>query len=105
MAAQLDRLKKIELYCIVEEFEAYMSGKAETKSNLVSAEKMMEKSEFFSGETCFGHRLVSGFQGKFSAETSFARNWFRPFISRVSGVWPETVSPETSFGRNLFGRN
>ena len=63
-----------------------MSGKAETKSNLVSAEKVMKKSEFFSGETCFGHRIVSGFQGKFSAETGFARNRFRPFFSGVSGV-------------------
>ena len=46
----------------------------------------MKKSEFFSGETCFGHRIVSGFQGKFSAETGFARKMFRPFISGVSGV-------------------
>ena len=65
---------------------SYMSGKAETKSNLVSAEKVMKKSEFFSGETCFGHRIVSGFQGKFSAETGFARNRFRPFFSGVLGV-------------------
>ena len=74
-----------------------MSGKAETKSNLVSAEKVMKKSEFFSGETCFGHRIVSGFQGKFSAETGFARKMFRPFISGVSGV--TRLLAETSFGR------
>ena len=73
-----------------------MSGKAETKSNLVSAEKVMKKSEFFSGETCFGHRIVSGFQGKFSAETGFARKMFRPFISGVSGV--TRLLAETSFG-------
>ena len=51
----------------------------------------MKKSEFFSGETCFGHRIVSGFQGKFWAETGFAHLFqgFRPEIS---------FGPKASFG-------
>ena len=68
---------------------------------------MMEKSEFFSGETCFGHRIVSGFQGKFSAETGFARNRFRPFFQGFRafrarfgrfGHLFQGFRPEISFG-------
>ena len=79
-----------------------MSGKAETKSNLVSAEKVMKKSEFFSGETCFGHRIVSGFQGKFSAETGFGHFFqgFRAFRARFGrfGHLFQGFRPEISFG-------
>ena len=54
--------------------EPYMSRKAETKLNLVSAEKKMKKNELVSGVTCFGYIKVSGVTGKFSAETGYTRN-------------------------------
>ena len=63
---------------------------------------MMEKGEFFSGETCFGHRLVSGFQGKFSAETGFGHFFqgFRAFRARFGrfGHLFQGFRPEISFG-------